>query len=165
MSVEELHAAKLRPKPGLIEQLDEAAKAKRQSESVADLSVREELHPLPLPGDEYVAYSRSSNKPTLSLRFVLADASVRGFSFASLDTFDLKPGEKPGQGPMLVLRFDGSKGTEAVLEGRHLDTLYDHLGDHRIRWVRELPPGRDFLDADKPVINRITFRPVQPGER
>lgn len=122
----------------------------------------ERLHPLPQPGDPYTeAYSRASNKPTLSLRFVLSDASVRGFSFASLDRFNWQPGEKPGDGPVLVLRFDGSEVTEAVLEGRHLDTLYDLIGDHRIRWVRELPRGRDFLDPDKPVINRITFRPVK----
>jgi hypothetical protein len=163
MSVEDLHGHKARPKPGLIEMLDKAAEARREQEG--DLEPPEKLHPLPRPGDSYEAFSRSTNKPTLSLRFVLADASVRGFSFASLDSFDWQSGGKPGDGPVLVLRFDGMRATEAVLEGRHLDTLYDLIGDHRIRWVRELPPGRDFQDPDKPVVNRITFRAFQPGQR
>jgi hypothetical protein len=156
MNVDELLRGKLRPATG-IRELIENPHVESPDKS-KDETALEDLPPLPRPGDEYQAHARSSNKPVLTLRFLLADASVRGFSYANLDTIDLVDGDRPDSGPAIIVRFACITGLEARIEGRHLDRLYDQLGHHRIAWVRELPPRRDFKEPGKAVINRISFK-------
>ncbi len=137
--------------------IDSPAVDAEQETAPAGVLALDELHPLPLPGDPYVAFSRASNKPTLSLRFLLADATIKGFSYVNLDSFDLAESGTAGGGPVIVLRFTGIAVTEVRIEGRHLMALYDKIGHHRIAWVRELPKERDFREEGATVINRIDF--------
>ena len=57
---------------------------------------------------------------------------------------------------MIVLRFAGIVAREARISGRNLLQLFDLLSHHRVAWVRELPPGRDFKDSKVTVITGIT---------
>ena len=41
-----------------------------------------------------------------------------------------------------MLRFADVVPMEVAMAGRNLDELYDHLGYHKIAWVRALPPGK-----------------------
>jgi hypothetical protein len=120
----------------------------------------EELSPLPDPTADYSAYARAANKPLLTLRFLLADASIKGFSYANLDTIDLLPSGKGGAGPAIVMRFTSATLTEVKIEGRKLEFLYDQLGHHRIAWTRELPAEMDFQDDKTTVIHKISIGPV-----
>jgi hypothetical protein len=121
----------------------------------------DKLTPLPKPGDPYKAHQRPENQMQPTLHFLLGNGTVRGFSFHNLDSIDLVPADQPGDGLVIVLRFAGIVGVEARISGRKLDALHMLLGHHRVGWVRELPPGRDFLAADEPVITRVTVRLVQ----
>jgi hypothetical protein len=159
MNVDELLRGKVRPVSGIRELIENPAIVEPE-ETDGEIAA-EKLIPLPRPGDDYKAYARAANKPVLTLRFLMADASVRGFPYTNLDTIDLVPGDRPDAGPVIVVRFAGITATEARIEGRRLDRLYDQLGHHRIAWVRELPPRRDFKDAGEPVINRIIFKTLE----
>jgi hypothetical protein len=155
MNVDELLRAKAKPGSGIRDLIENPA-ADVVTDLHGELAI-EHLAPLPRPGDEYKAHARAANKPVLTIRFLLADAAIRGFPYANLDGVDLAAGGAPGGAPAIVLRFAGLRPTEATLEGRNLDRLYDMLGHHRIAWVRELPTRRDFKEAGEPVINRISF--------
>ena len=131
-----------------------------EPEPVADVEVEsasgEAIIPLPQPGDPYdTAHARSSNKPLPTLRFIKGD-SIRGLPYANLDSIDWEPAEKPGLGPTIVVRFAGIVAREARISGRNLLQLFDLLSYHRVAWVRELPPGRDFKDGKVTVITGIT---------
>lgn len=137
---------------------DQTADATEQNATQAGLSSPDELQPLPLPGAAYEAFSRASNKPQLTVCFLLADATIKGLAYANLDSIDLVPGGSPGVGPAIVARFAGGMGiVEVRIEGRNLMVLYDKVRQHRIGWARELPPERDFIDHKATVINRISF--------
>jgi hypothetical protein len=126
-----------------------------------DSPAGEKLIPLPQPGDPYdSAYSRPANQPLPTLRFVKGD-EIRGLPYANLDSIDWMPADKPGGSPAIILRFSGIIAREAIIRGRHLLLLFDYLSYHRIAWVRELPEGRDFKDAQKPVIRSITVEPIK----
>lgn len=120
-----------------------------------------EIPLLPQAGDPYKAHARPSNAAEATLHIMTRDAHFRGFAWHCFDSIDLRPAETPGGGPVLVLRFAGVIPTEIVLEGRNLSTLHAYLGQNRIAWVRELPPGRDFKEDGATVINRIAIRPVE----
>ncbi len=135
--------------------------AKAEAEPVEELPPLDDVSPLPGPGDAYKAYARASNKPLPTLVLLLANASTRGFSYANLDTIDLLPSSDPGQGPVIVLRFSGITPTEIVLPGRNLDALYVALGAHRVAWVRERSPSRDFIPAAETVITGIRFNKIE----
>lgn len=170
MSVDERVRSKVwapaRP-AGVIEMLDASAAARREigGEVEGDLPSLEKLLPLPRPGDPYTLAFARTPQPVMTLRLLQGNGTNRGFAYHNLDSVDWVQGEKPGDGPYIVLRFDGLTPTEALLGGRHVDQLYDLLGHHRVSWVRELPPGRDFKEPDETVINRIYYRPVQPIQR
>jgi hypothetical protein len=116
----------------------------------------EAIIPLPQPGDPYdTAHARSSNKPLPTLRFIKG-AAIKGLPYANLDSIDWEPAEKPGLGPTIVVRFAGIVAREARISGRNLLQLFDLLAYHRVAWVRELPPGRDFKDGKATVITGIT---------
>jgi hypothetical protein len=121
----------------------------------------DDLPLLPGPGEPYRAFSRPLNRPLPTLVLVLANASARGFSYGNLETVDLVAAGDPGQGPVIVLRFSGTTATEVELSGRHLDALYMHLGGHRIAWIRERSPSRDFIPAAEAVITGIRITKVE----
>lgn len=112
--------------------------------------------PLPQPGDPYKAHARPDNKALLMLRFLLRDASVEGFAYSDLRRTRMQPGNDPGSGPVLVLRFVEAAVTEVRIEGRHLDVLADMLSYHRVAWLRELPPGKMHHEKNAAVITLIT---------
>jgi hypothetical protein len=170
MSVEDLAKQRPRLQGGIVEMLDQAAARARQEQApeTDDVPGFDKLTPLPQPGDPYaLAFAVSRHHPVLMIRFLLADATNRGFPFANLDSLDWLHGEKPGDGPRIVARFDGMTPTEVVVAGRNLELLYDQLGHFKVIWARELPVQRDFRDKDLPetVVNKISFRPVEPVTR
>lgn len=131
-------------------------------EPAADpLPPMERLPPLPGPGDPYKAYARPANQMLPTLVLLLADASVKAFSYNNLDTLDLLPAKDAGDGPVMVLRFSGIVATEIVLTGRDLDELYNYLGFHRVAWIRERSPSRHFLSEMETVITGIRIKKLE----
>jgi hypothetical protein len=126
-----------------------------------DLPAMDDLVPLPQPGDAYKAYARPENKSLLMVRFLLRDASVEGFAYSDLRHTRMGPGDDPGGGPVLVLRFVEAVITEVRIEGRHLDVLADLLAYHRVAWLRELPPGKMSHEKNVAVITRITIAALE----
>lgn len=152
---------RIRPKSTILD--DISRQAGRRIAPQADLHealetpVVERATPLPLPGSPYdVAHSRPENKPVPMLRFIYGD-TIRGLPYANLDSIDLVPADKPGGGPVIVIRYNGILPREARINGRHIVMLYDLLSDFRVGWIRELPKGRDFKDDNATVITGITI--------
>jgi hypothetical protein len=156
---------RIRPKSSILDMLKPAEasptpEARPVVEFEAESPTGEAIIPLPQPGDPYdTAHARSSNKPLPTLRFIRGE-NIRGLPYANLDSIDWLPSEKPGLGPMIVLRFAGIIAREARISGRNLLLLYDLLAHHRVAWVRELPLGRDFKEGKATVITGITVGPV-----
>ncbi len=154
---------RVRPRSSLLEMLKPAEAPPTptpEPEPVANVEGEpasgEAIIPLPQPGDPYdTAHARSSNKPLPTLRFIKGDG-IKGLPYANLDSIDWEPAEKPGHGPTIVVRFAGIVAREARISGRNLLQLFDLLSYHRVAWVRELPPGRDFKDGKATVITDIT---------
>lgn len=121
----------------------------------------EKTDPLPRPGDEYRANARHGNKPEMTLHFVTKDYAYEGFSYADFERVRLVPGDKPGSGPVLIVRFNGSVVTDVRIEGRHLNSLYHWIGLHGVSWVWEYPGKAEFADETVPVISRITLNQVE----
>jgi hypothetical protein len=117
----------------------------------------DKVDPLPRPGDPYKVAGRHGNKPDLTIHFVLKDYSYEGFSYADFERVRLLPSKKPGSGPVLIVRFSGSVVTEVTIEGRHLHSLYNSIGLHRLPWVWEHPSPADFTDEKAAVISKITI--------
>lgn len=99
---------------------------------------------LPRPGSVYQARSRLSNKPELMLTFLLKDGSRKGFSYGDLRYVEFMPAGGTEGIHLLVLRFVGVG--DVRLEGRNLDTLHDDVRRQLVAWVRERPPGRDYVE-------------------
>ncbi len=59
------------------------------------------------------------------------------------------------------MRFAGITPTEVMISGRIIDRLYDYIGQHRVPWVRELPPKRDFREAGETVITGISIKTLE----
>jgi hypothetical protein len=116
---------------------------------------------LPRAGESYQAHALHGNKPEMMIHFVLRDFSYEGFSYADCERIRLVPGEKPGSGPVLIMRFNGSVVTEVLIEGRHLQTVYHLIGLHQVPWLWEHPSPADFTDDKATLIKRITFREVE----
>jgi hypothetical protein len=132
-----------------------------------DPETEAESHPpddyaaLPQPGSPYVAHARASNKPLPTLRFIMGD-TIRGLPYANLESIDWQVADKPGASPAIVLRYTGLIPREAVITGRNnLLRLYDLLSNHRVAWVRELPRGKDFLDAAATVVTGIAVERIK----
>lgn len=117
----------------------------------------ERTDPLPRPGEPYRMHARHGNKPELTLHFVLKDFAYEGFSYADCERVRLVPGDKPGSGPVLLLRFNGSVVTDVRIEGRHLHSLYHWIGLHQVAWVWEYPGKAEFADEAEPIIRKITI--------
>jgi hypothetical protein len=135
--------------------------AKAEAPAAAEVATGDKVDPLPRPGDPYKVAGRHGNKPDVSIHFVTKDYAYEGFSYGDCERVRLLPAEKPGGGPVLIVRFNGSVITEAVIEGRHLHALYHSIGLHRLPWVWEHPSPAQFTDANAAVISRITFRQVE----
>jgi hypothetical protein len=129
--------------------------------SVPEAAPSDKSDPLPRPGDAYRVAGRHGNKPDLTIHFVTKDYSYEGFSYGDLERVRLVPGNKPGSGPVLILRFSGSVVTEVTLEGRHLHPLYHWIGLHRLPWVWEHPSPADFTDKDAAIISRTTLNLIE----
>jgi len=97
----------------------------------------------------------------MMIHFVLRDLSYEGFAYADCERIRLVPGEKPGSGPVLIMRFNGSVVTEVLIEGRHLHSMYHGIGLHLVPWLWEHPSPADFADDKATLIKQITFREVE----
>lgn len=117
----------------------------------------DKVDPLPKPGDPYKVAGRHGNKPDLTIHFVTKNFTYEGFSYADFERVRLLPAEKPGGGPVLIVRFNGSVVTEVKIEGRHLHSLYHWIGLHRLPWVWEHPSPANFTDEKSAVVSRITI--------
>jgi hypothetical protein len=124
----------------------------------AGAATPEKYDPLPRPGDAYRVHGRRGHAPELTLHFVTRDYGYEGFSYADLRQMRLVPGDRPGSGPVLILRFDD---TEVRLEGRQLPSLYNWIGLHRIPWVWEHPSPAEFADKNATLISRISISQVE----
>ena len=168
MDDDTLMRGRVRPRSTLLE-MKSAASRQSNPESPEDnpneSSALDDFSSLPQPGSAYdAAYSRASNKPVPTLRFVIGD-TVRGLPYANYDSIDWLVSDKPGASPAIVIRFTGLVPRQAIIAGRHLLKLYDLLSHHRVAWVRELPKGKDFLDSQMTVVTSITVERIteMPG--
>jgi hypothetical protein len=136
------------------------AKSKRRPPGETDRQSPGEFDFLPTPGDPYKAHSRPSSKPETTLHVLLGDGSARGFAFAGFDSIDLLPAADAGGGPVIIVRFAGIVARQVLITGRNLSLVHVYIAQHRIAWLRELPPKRGFTDAGEAVITGITIKAV-----
>ena len=121
-----------------------------------------ELTLLPGAGDPYVAHARPGNGAEETLYCIDRDGYFEGFAWNTFERIRLVKPERPGGGPVLVLRFHGSEVSEVAIEGRNLDALRVFLGRRRLIWIRELGEGKAFgLGAGDAVITKLTIQPVE----
>ena len=147
---------------GIRAMLDKGQAAAKEAETPeGDGPLLEKTDPLPRPGDPYRANARHGNKPEMTLHFISKDFAYEGFSYADFERVRLVPGDKPGGGPVLIVRFNGSVITDVRIEGRHLHSLYHWIGLHGVSWVWEHPGSADFADEAAPIIKRIAFDVVE----
>ena len=156
----------LLPGPG-----SKAAVKPPEPETVADGRAEtgpwEDYDPLPQAGSPYVAYARPGNKPEMVLHVMLKDGFSKGYAWSNFDSVDTAPGDKPGSGPVLVVRFAGLVPTELRISGSNLGKLHACIGRQRIAWIREQPSARGFDGVAAPggnaeVITSIAVRPWKP---
>lgn len=169
-----------RPKSSLLDTLDrmqagQESKAKPEPEPKPEGEARpeanadageslvspEELAPLPQSGDAYVAHSRTANRPLATIFFLPKGGLPDGFSYASFERVRLVESERPGVGPALLVRFNGSVIYEVTIEGRNLLGLCNLIGRHLIHWVREHPTGSEGGEDRSVFIRRIVIREVE----
>lgn len=158
-----------RPKSSILDRLDQAADAEEEDapepaeEEAVDAEADSALVDtdlLPQPGDPYKAHARPGNKPESTLHLLFKEGHTRGFSWASFDSVDLVPSERPGEAPGLVVRFACLVPTEVIIAGRNLGKLHVYLGQNRLAWMRELPKGKMLQNREAPVITGLSVRPV-----
>lgn len=116
---------------------------------------------VPQPDDPYKAHARPSNKPEVTLHILLANGDYEGFAWSGYTRVRRVRSEKPGVGPVLVLRFTDPEIKEVWIEGRNFATLHVYLGQNRIAWLRELPRGMMLRDAEEPVITSVEIRTLE----
>jgi hypothetical protein len=116
---------------------------------------------LPKPGDAYQAFGRPGNKPELTLYCLRKDGFFQGFAWHTYDSIRMMPADKPGEGPILAVRFAGAVTTDVIIRGRNLGDLPIYLGQNRLLWVREMAAERDFFEQAATVITSIEFREVE----
>jgi hypothetical protein len=133
----------------------------------ADGGPWDEFDPLPHAGTPYTAaYARPSNKPETVLHVLLRDGFSKGYAWSNFDSVDTAAGDKPGNGPVIILRFAGLAPTELWIAGTNSGKLLSCLGRQRIGWIRELPSKRGFeataLGDKAEIITSIDVRPWKP---
>jgi hypothetical protein len=156
-------SVRMQPRSSVLEELSKVAAARgpEGASDAGEFDAPERSDPLPRPGDAYMAHARRAAKPQMTLFFVSRDYLPDGFSYANLERVRLVASEKPGSGPVLLVRFSGSVVTEAVIEGRNLYPLCNAIGLHLMPWVWVHPSPKDFAGEDAAVIRSITFREVK----
>ena len=82
------------------------------------------------------------------------DGSRPTFSYGDLRFIDVLQPKRPGDSPVLLLRFFGVG--KAEIEGIDVERLHGYLYLHRLAWIREWPGGRMAADDNAVVITRIT---------
>lgn len=130
--------------------------------SAKALPALDDLTPLPRPGDPYKAFARPQMKPPATLHCLMGDGSMRGFAWSGYDSIDWRPGEGPGEGPIVVVRFAGIFSREVAITGRHLEVLHHYLGTMRVAWIRVQPAGKILKDDGSSVITGMVIRHVDP---
>jgi hypothetical protein len=164
MAMDDDLLARVRPKSTLLEMKPATARRPEPDAAVEaspDVLALDNLVPLPQPGDAYKAHARPDNKALLMIRFVLRNGSVVGFAYSDMRNTRMEPGDDPGGGPVLVLRFVEAVISEVRIEGRHLEVLADLLAYHRVAWLRELPPGKMNHEKNVAVITRIAIAALE----
>ena len=110
-----------------------------------DTGLVDDVDPLPTPGSPYTAASsRPGNKPELTLHVMDKNGYYHGFAWSNFDSIDTAPGDRPGNGPVLIVRFTGLVPTELRISGSNLSALHAYLGQQRKSWIREQPSKRGF---------------------
>jgi hypothetical protein len=130
----------------------------------------DDVDPLPQPGSPYMAYGRPGNKPELVLHVMSKDGFFKGYAWSNFDSVDTVPGDKPGSGPVIIVRFAGLVPTELRIVGSNLGKLHACIGRQRIGWIRERPSKRGFdavaATGDRAeVIESIGVRQWKPDRR
>lgn len=116
--------------------------------------------PLPRPGDPYRAHARFLNRLTADtpmIYFVLGDFTYEAFRYSDLRRLRWLPSGKPGQGPVLRLRFCEAEITDVDVEGMQLLDVQYWIGQGLMPWLWEKPPGFKVRDNNATVITRITI--------
>ncbi|WP_152053054.1 hypothetical protein [Tautonia marina] len=134
----------------------------RPPEAANEAHVIDEDGRLPGPGDPYEAHGRVSARPRLTLHCLLEGGRRRGFAWSNYDGISLEPPGRDGSGPAVIVHFAGRQWIDLVIEGSNLLTLYDWLGEQKIGWIRECPPGRGPNGPDAVSIRKITVRDATP---
>jgi hypothetical protein len=155
-------SVRVRPGSSILDGLGKAKTAREpepfeDDEKDAGPNGPERSDPLPRPGQPYQAHARRAAKPQMTLFFVGKDYLPDGYSYANLERVWLADAKKEGSGPVLMLRFYGSVVTEAMIEGRHLESLCNAIGMHLMPWVWEHPSPKDFTDENETVIRKTSF--------
>ena len=166
--------AKKRPQSTLLPPAGAAAMVKPvepEPETAAgdgELGQGDDFDPLPQPGDPYVkAYATTRSGLTTTLHVLLATGVYRGFAWSNYDSVDMVPGDKPGSGPVMLLRFAGLVPTELRISGSNPGMLHACLGRQRVLWIRERPASRGFAaganrGGPADAIESINVNPWQP---
>jgi len=97
----------------------------------------------------YQPYARATNKPVFSLHLVTAAGEVHSFQYLHLDS------NSSFTDSGVTLRFMGMRPVNVQIVGRNLWRLYDYIHQHKMQWVLEIPPGRDFVKDGDPVVTAI----------
>lgn len=119
----------------------------------------EELSPLPMPGDPYLAWARTSNKSLPTLSLLKADGTVWSYPYACrVEGPHLLVADDAARSLVVVLRFSGLTGIEVTIAGRKLNRLVSYLAGHRVAWVRELPKGKLGQEDGIPVVTAILIK-------
>ncbi|APW64318.1 hypothetical protein [Paludisphaera borealis] len=117
--------------------------------------------PLPRLGEDYRAHAKPLSRHRLGvdpkmLHFVDRLGWSEGYAFSDLRRVSWKPGGKPGDGPVLVLRFVEAVVTDIVVEGRNLEAVHTLVSEASIPWLWEQPEGIFMTKDSDVVITRIS---------
>jgi hypothetical protein len=122
----------------------------------------EQLDALPRPGHIYRACpDHFSVAPLPTIFFLPGNGLPDGFSYSALERVRMVEGAKPGDGPILLLRFNTSVPVEVRVEGRGVLDLCDKVGRHLVHWLRAHPTGHDEGHGEV-FIRRITISEIKP---
>jgi hypothetical protein len=108
-----------------------------------------------LEGGEYQPFANATNRPVYSIHFLTSKGEVRSFQYLHLDS------NSTFASGAISIRFMGMRPVNVKIFGRNLRRLYDYIHQHRISWVVEIAPGRDFIKDGEPVVTGIDFLNVK----
>ena len=111
----------------------------------------------------YEAYTTNGSPGLLRIAFLFMDGSVSSYPYSALSYCWYEPTDDRDGGAITMLSGERPGGDEIVITGRHLGELHAALGERRIAWVRELPPGGVVAAAGTPVVYSIAVREHPTG--